>query len=155
MLKDIIQETCNNTVLWMLVAVITFDYITGVIKGALWRVNDSQVGMKGLIKHGLVLAGFLVAYPFASIMDATGVVLWSYDRRTVNLKFKLMKDNLSRPIPSRTSVPIHGRLKDKFSNIQESVLMEIMEFVKCRIVKNVGGINFSPSLFVSLNKIKT
>lgn len=74
MLKDIIQETCNNTVLWMLVAVITFDYITGVIKGALWKVNDSQVGMKGLIKHGLVLAGFLVAYPFASIMDATGVV---------------------------------------------------------------------------------
>lgn len=60
MIKDIIQETCNNTVLWMLVAVITFDYITGVIKGALWKVNDSQVGMKGLIKHGLVLAGFLV-----------------------------------------------------------------------------------------------
>ena len=38
------------------------------------------------------------------------------------IKFKLMKDNLSQSIPSRTSVPIHGRLKDKFSNIQESVI---------------------------------
>lgn len=121
MLKDIIQETCNNTVLWMLVAVITFDYITDVIKGALWKVNDSQVGMKGLIKHGLVLSGFLVAYPFASIMNATGVDFWSHDRRTVNLKFKLMKDNLSQPIPDGITIPIHRRLKDKFSNIQESV----------------------------------
>ena len=33
-----------------------------------------------------------------------------------------MKDNLSQPIPARISAPIHGRLKDKFSNIQESII---------------------------------
>lgn len=32
-----------------------------------------------------------------------------------------MKDNLSQLIPIRTSVSIHGRLKDKFLNIQESI----------------------------------
>ena len=33
-----------------------------------------------------------------------------------------MKDNLSQLIPSRTAAPIHRRLKDKFSNIQKSVI---------------------------------
>ena len=51
----------------------------------------------------------------------TGVVFWSHDRRTVKLKFKLMKDNLSQTIPDGITIPIHRRLKDKFLNIQESV----------------------------------
>lgn len=33
-----------------------------------------------------------------------------------------MKDNLSQSIPDGIIIPIHRRLKDKFSNIQKSVI---------------------------------
>lgn len=57
-----------------LIGVITFDYLTGIAKAYIWNVGDSQVGLKGLTKHGLILLAFLFVYPFAGVFNGGAFV---------------------------------------------------------------------------------
>lgn len=57
-----------------LIGVITFDYLTGIVKAYIWKVGDSQVGLKGLTKHGLIVLAFLFVYPFAGVFNGGAFV---------------------------------------------------------------------------------
>lgn len=67
-------DLADNVFMWGLVIAITFDYITGMAKSMIWKVNDSQVGIKGLVKHALILLAFLTVYPFAGLFQITAMV---------------------------------------------------------------------------------
>lgn len=61
--KQIDDNLAIHLLTWMMV----FDIITGYAKSIVWGVTDSNVGWKGLIKHALVFAFFLILYPYAQV----------------------------------------------------------------------------------------
>lgn len=48
-----------------LIVVVVFDYITGVAKALVWKVGDSSVGLKGLIKHSIVMVFITLTWVFS------------------------------------------------------------------------------------------
>lgn len=68
------QALMHNYVFVALIGVIVFDYLTGVAKAYIWKVGDSQVGLKGLTKHGLVMLAFFLVYPFAGVFNGEAFV---------------------------------------------------------------------------------
>ena len=41
----------NNEYTYILLLLIGFDFFTGYLKAVLWKVTDSWVGLKGIVKH--------------------------------------------------------------------------------------------------------
>ena len=59
------QNIDNNLAMHVLMWSMLFDIATGYAKSVVWKVTDSNVGWKGLIKHALVFSFFLILYPYA------------------------------------------------------------------------------------------
>ncbi|AAY53203.1 Hol [Listeria phage P35] len=74
LLIDGANALVHNQFFYLLVGVITFDYITGVLKAIIWKVADSSTGFKGLTKHTLVIALFALGYLFADTYNFANVV---------------------------------------------------------------------------------
>lgn len=54
---------------------VCFDYITGVAKAFVWHVPDSTVGLKGLIKHTLVIVSIGAIWVLCSALSSSGVAI--------------------------------------------------------------------------------
>lgn len=67
------HELMDNNLFVAFAVLVGFDYITGVLKAAGWKVADSSVGMKGLIKHSLVFTGIILFWLFAESFKMTAV----------------------------------------------------------------------------------
>ena len=63
------QQIGDNLAVHILFWTMLFDIGTGYAKSVVWKVTDSNVGWKGLIKHSLVFSFFLILLPYA---DAFG-----------------------------------------------------------------------------------
>lgn len=74
LLIDGANALVHNQYFFLLVGVITFDYVTGVLKAVIWKVADSSTGFKGLTKHTLVIALFAIGYLFADTYNFANVV---------------------------------------------------------------------------------
>lgn len=74
------HELMENKLFVVFAVVVAFDYLTGVLKAAGWKVADSSVGMKGLIKHSLVFGGIMLFWLFAESFNmaalATGLTIF-------------------------------------------------------------------------------
>lgn len=57
----------------ILVLAIGFDYFTGVLKSIIWRVTDSSLSLKGLVKHSCVVA-FIFLVSLASKVYSIPVI---------------------------------------------------------------------------------
>lgn len=67
------HELMENKLFVVFAVVVAFDYLTGVLKAAGWKVADSSVGMKGLIKHSLVFGGIMLFWLFAESFNMTAL----------------------------------------------------------------------------------
>lgn len=45
----------NNNYFVVFMVLVLFDYVTGVAKATIWKVTDSDAGIKGIIRHTIVL----------------------------------------------------------------------------------------------------
>lgn len=61
------QQIGDNLAVQILFWTMLFDIGTGYAKSVVWKVTDSNVGWKGLIKHALVFSFFLILYPYAEV----------------------------------------------------------------------------------------
>lgn len=60
------QQIGDNLAVQILFWTMLFDIGTGYAKSVVWKVTDSNVGWKGLIKHALVFSFFLILLPYAN-----------------------------------------------------------------------------------------
>lgn len=70
-LHDLLMEFTklgNNIGFIILCIIIIFDIVTGVLKAKIWNVIDSSIGLKGMIKHCLIIMIFVVIYPIFSLI---------------------------------------------------------------------------------------
>lgn len=58
-----------------LAAIIGFDYLTGLAKAFYWKVPDSSVGFKGLVKHTFVIVGLGGVWVFCSALHSDAVAI--------------------------------------------------------------------------------
>lgn len=63
----------KNTIYWGFAFLVFADYGTGVLKSAFWKVTDSSVGLKGIIKHTLVILSVGACWVFLAALHAEAV----------------------------------------------------------------------------------
>lgn len=59
---NIMKDLSTNPTLLVFIGLVIFDYITGILKSVVWKVTDSSVGLKGLIKHTIVIVSIVAIW---------------------------------------------------------------------------------------------
>lgn len=49
------MEKIFDDYLVLVIVIILFDYLTGLLKAYVWKVVDSSIGIKGIIKHSIII----------------------------------------------------------------------------------------------------
>ena len=57
-------HTSKNDYIYFLVILILIDFMTGNLKAYKWKVTDSSVGLKGIIKHSLTFIFYFLLMAF-------------------------------------------------------------------------------------------
>ena len=64
MIHLIFESTSRNDYIFFLLILILIDFITGNAKAWKWKVIDSSVGLKGIIKHSLTFLFYFLLLAF-------------------------------------------------------------------------------------------
>lgn len=64
MIQLIFESTSRNDYIFFLLILILLDFITGNAKAWKWKVSDSSVGLKGIIKHSLTFLFYFLLLAF-------------------------------------------------------------------------------------------
>ena len=64
MIHLIFESTSRNDYIFFLLILILIDFITGNAKAWKWKVSDSSVGLKGIIKHSLTFLFYFLLLSF-------------------------------------------------------------------------------------------
>ena len=64
MIHLIFESTSRNDYIFFLLILILVDFITGNAKAWKWKVSDSSVGLKGIIKHSLTFLFYFLLLAF-------------------------------------------------------------------------------------------
>ena len=64
MIHLIFESTARNDYIFFLLILILIDFITGNAKAWKWKVSDSSVGLKGIIKHSLTFLFYFLLLAF-------------------------------------------------------------------------------------------
>ena len=64
MIQLIFESTARNDYIFFLLILIIIDFITGNAKAWKWKVSDSSVGLKGIIKHSLTFLFYFLLLAF-------------------------------------------------------------------------------------------
>ena len=64
MIQLIFESTSRNDYIFFLLILILIDFITGNAKAWKWKVSDSSVGLKGIIKHSLTFLFYFLLLSF-------------------------------------------------------------------------------------------
>ena len=64
MFELILESTSRNDYIFFLLILILIDFITGNAKAWKWKVSDSSVGLKGIIKHSLTFLFYFLLLAF-------------------------------------------------------------------------------------------
>ena len=64
MIQLIFESTSRNDYIFFLLILILIDFITGNAKAWKWKVSDSSVGLKGIIKHSLTFLFYFLLLAF-------------------------------------------------------------------------------------------
>ena len=73
LLIDGANSLIHNEPFMLFLGLVAFDYFTGVLKSCIWKVTDSSAGMKGLIKHSVVIIAFMFVWLLSDTYNATYV----------------------------------------------------------------------------------
>lgn len=66
---NFMRDLSTNPVLLIFIGLVIFDYVTGVLKSLLWKVTDSSVGLKGLVKHTFVIISIVSIWGICQMFD--------------------------------------------------------------------------------------
>ena len=64
MIHLIFESTSKNDYIFFLLILILIDFLTGNAKAWKWKVSDSSVGLKGIIKHSLTFLFYFLLLAF-------------------------------------------------------------------------------------------
>ena len=64
MFELILESTSRNDYIFFLLILILIDFLTGNAKAWKWKVSDSSVGLKGIIKHSLTFLFYFLLLAF-------------------------------------------------------------------------------------------
>ena len=64
MIQLIFESTSRNDYIFFLLILILLDFLTGNAKAWKWKVSDSSVGLKGIIKHSLTFLFYFLLLAF-------------------------------------------------------------------------------------------
>ena len=64
MIHLIFESTSRNDYIFFLIILILIDFLTGNAKAWKWKVSDSSVGLKGIIKHSLTFLFYFLLLAF-------------------------------------------------------------------------------------------
>ena len=64
MIYLILESTSRNDYIFFLLILILIDFLTGNAKAWKWKVSDSSVGLKGIIKHSLTFLFYFLLLAF-------------------------------------------------------------------------------------------
>ena len=64
MIHLIFESTSRNDYIFFLLILILIDFLTGIAKAWKWKVSDSSVGLKGIIKHSLTFLFYFLLLSF-------------------------------------------------------------------------------------------
>lgn len=64
MIQSIFESTSRNDYIFFLLILIIIDFLTGNAKAWKWKVSDSSVGLKGIIKHSLTFLFYFLLLAF-------------------------------------------------------------------------------------------
>lgn len=73
----------NNDHFIVFMALVLFDYITGVAKATIWKVTDSDASIKGIIRHTIVLISVALIWVGCQLFNA------EYLAFTINIMYCL------------------------------------------------------------------
>lgn len=73
----------SNDYFIVFMALVLFDYITGVAKAAIWKVTDSDASIKGIVRHTIVLISVTLIWVGCQLFDA------EYLAFTINIMYCL------------------------------------------------------------------
>ena len=76
MMQSIFESTSRNDYIFFLLILIIIDYLTGNAKAWKWKVSDSSVGLKGIIKHSLTFLFYFLLLAFFTYvqMEEIGMI---------------------------------------------------------------------------------
>lgn len=66
---NFMRDLSTNPILLIFIGLVIFDYVTGVLKSLLWKVTDSSVGLKGLVKHTIVIISIVSIWGICQMFD--------------------------------------------------------------------------------------
>lgn len=73
----------SNNYFIVFMVLVSFDYITGVAKAAIWKVTDSDASIKGIIRHTIVLISVALIWVGCQLFNA------EYLAFTINIMYCL------------------------------------------------------------------
>lgn len=73
----------NNNYFIVFMALVLFDYVTGVAKATIWKVTDSDASVKGIIRHTIVLISVALIWVGCQLFNA------EYLAFTINIMYCL------------------------------------------------------------------
>lgn len=76
MIQSIFESTSRNDYIFFLLILIIIDFLTGNAKAWKWKVSDSSVGLKGIIKHSLTFLFYFILLTFFTYvqMEEIGMI---------------------------------------------------------------------------------
>ena len=76
MIQSIFESTSRNDYIFFLLILIIVDFLTGNAKAWKWKVSDSSVGLKGIIKHSLTFLFYFLLLAFFTYvrMEEIGMI---------------------------------------------------------------------------------
>lgn len=76
MIQLIFESTSRNDYIFFLLILILIDFLTGNAKAWKWKVSDSSVGLKGIIKHSLTFLFYFLLLAFFNYvqMEEIGMI---------------------------------------------------------------------------------
>ena len=108
--KNLVSNVYIQIFVWIVIA----DIITGVCKGLAGKETNSTKGLMGVVKHLLVVALVLIAYPYLKIMNFEGVAT-AFVLSYIAVYGISVIENLGQ-----LGIPIPDFVKDRFSKLKDS-----------------------------------
>ena len=116
------QALKGDSALYIFLAVVGFDILTGYFKSKLWGVTDSSVGKKGLTKHMIVVSGVCVFYLFTSALGLQVAGLGAITFYTLNYAISILENLgvMGIPYPKFLEVRVKTELA-KYEEVKDAV----------------------------------
>lgn len=108
------KNLVSNVYIQIFVWIVIVDIITGVCKGLAGKETNSTKGLMGVVKHLLVVALVLIAYPYLKIMNFEGVAT-AFVLSYIAVYGISVIENLGQ-----LGIPIPDFVKDRFSKLKDS-----------------------------------